>query len=198
VVNVVATQRGRSDPDRFLVMTAHYDSRATDVMDARVDAPGANDDASGVAATLEAARLLSRYPTDATIVYAALAGEEQGLFGGGILAAHAKAGGWRVEAVLNNDVVGNTRGSSGVVDNTTVRLFAPRLPPTRRLRSWRASSTAAATTPPSSWRATRRSASPSRPRATSGSTRTCAWRVAYPTATCRRRWTSPTSPASPR
>ena len=129
VVNVVAVQRGRLDPDRHLLMLAHYDSRATDVMNAAIDAPGANDNASGVAATLEAARLLSRYPLDGTVVYAALAGEEQDLIGGGILTRYARAQGWEVEGVLNNDIVGNTRGQSGVVDNGRVRIFAPGIPP---------------------------------------------------------------------
>jgi hypothetical protein len=130
VVDVVAIQRGRTDPERHLVMTAHYDSRVSDVMNDTSDAPGANDDASGVAAILEAARLLSRYSTDATVVYAPLAGEEQGLYGGRILAEHARREGWRIEAVLNNDVVGNTRGASGVEDNTSIRLFAAGIPPT--------------------------------------------------------------------
>lgn len=129
VVNVVAVQRGRTEPDRYLIVQGHYDSRVSDVMDALSDAPGANDNASGTAAVLEAARVLSRYDFDATIVYAALAGEEQGLFGGEILAEHALRQGWRVDAVLNNDIIGNTRGISGLVENTTARVFAPGLAP---------------------------------------------------------------------
>jgi hypothetical protein len=130
IVDVVAIQRGRTDPDRYLIMEGHYDTRVTDVMNVISDAPGANDDGSGVAATLEAARLLSRYPTDATVVYAALAGEEQNLFGGRILARFAREQGWRVEGVINNDIVGNTHGGNGVHDNTHIRILAPGIPPT--------------------------------------------------------------------
>jgi Zn-dependent M28 family amino/carboxypeptidase len=99
-------------------------------MDATSESPGANDDGSGTVALLEAARVLTRYPSDATIVYAALAGEEQGLFGGEILARHAKAQGWEVAGVLNNDIIGNIQGSNGVIENTTARVFAPGIPPT--------------------------------------------------------------------
>lgn len=130
VVNVVAVQRGRTDPNRHVIMQAHYDSRVTDVLDALSDAPGANDDGSGTVALLEAARVLTRYPSEATLVYAALAGEEQGLLGGEILARHAKARGWEVAGVLNNDIIGNIEGSTGVVENTTARVFAPGIPPT--------------------------------------------------------------------
>jgi hypothetical protein len=130
IVNVVAIQRGRTRPDHHVLMTAHYDSRVADVLDATSFSPGANDDASGVAATLEAARVLSRYAFDHTVVYAALAGEEQGLFGGEILARHAAEEGWRIEGVLNNDIVGNIHGDDGVIDNTRVRVFAPGIPPT--------------------------------------------------------------------
>jgi Zn-dependent M28 family amino/carboxypeptidase len=130
IVNVVAVQRGRTDPQRYVLLSGHYDSRATDVMDAAIDAPGANDDASGVAATLEAARLLTRHRPDASIVYAALSGEEQGLFGAEILARTAQQEGWRLEAVVNNDIVGNVSGINGVVENTRVRDFAPGIAPT--------------------------------------------------------------------
>jgi len=129
VVNVVAIQRGQTDPTRHVLITAHYDSRVNDVMDATSDAPGANDDASGTAATLEAARVLSKQRFDATLVYAALAGEEQGLLGGEILARYARANGWRIAGVLNNDIIGNTRGQTGVVNNTTARVFAPGIAP---------------------------------------------------------------------
>lgn len=125
VVNPIAIQRGRINPDHYVLMTAHYDSRVSDVNNATDDSPGANDDASGVAAILETARLLSRHPTDVSIVYAPLAGEEQGLIGAGILADYARENGWNVEAVLNNDMIGNTRGITGIVENTTVRVFAP-------------------------------------------------------------------------
>ncbi|MEO7073010.1 MAG: M28 family metallopeptidase [Rhodanobacter sp.] len=124
VMDVVAIKRGERDPQRVIVMTGHLDSRVTDVMNITSDAPGANDDASGVAALIEAARLLSKQDNDATLVFAALSGEEQGLYGGKVLADYAVAQGWRVEAQLNNDIVGNSRGQNGVVDNTTVRVFS--------------------------------------------------------------------------
>jgi Zn-dependent M28 family amino/carboxypeptidase len=124
VMDVLAIQRGTTDPDRVIVISGHLDSRVTDVMNATADAPGANDDASGVAAVMEAARVLSKHRFAATLVYAALSGEEQGLDGGKVLAAYAKAHAWRVEANLNNDIVGNTEGLNGVRDSTRVRVFS--------------------------------------------------------------------------
>jgi hypothetical protein len=124
VVSVIAIQRGTADPNRYVIMSGDIDSRVTDVMDFTSDSPGANDNASGVAGTLEAARVLTKHRFPGSIVYAALAGEEQGLFGGRILAEHAKREGWRIEAVLNNDMIGNIAGINGVVDNTTARVFA--------------------------------------------------------------------------
>lgn len=124
IVNVIAIQRGNTDPDRYVVMSGDIDSRVTDVMDAASDSPGANDNASGVAGTLEAARVLSKYQFNASIVYAALSGEEQGLFGGKIMAQQAQQDGWRIEAVLNNDMIGNIEGINGVINNTTARVFA--------------------------------------------------------------------------
>jgi Zn-dependent M28 family amino/carboxypeptidase len=129
IVNVVAIQRGRTDPGRYVMLTGDIDSRVSDVMDATSENPGANDNASGVAATLEAARILSRYPTDASIVYAGLSGEEQGLFGGEILAERAMEEGWEITAVINNDMIGNISGITGVIDNTSARVFAPGLHP---------------------------------------------------------------------
>ncbi|WP_119718449.1 M28 family metallopeptidase [Cognatilysobacter tabacisoli] len=124
VVSVIAIQRGTTDPNRYVIMSGDIDSRVGDVMDATSESPGANDNASGVAGTLEAARVLSRYKFAGSIVYAALAGEEQGLYGGRILAEQAKRDGWRIEAVLNNDMIGNSAGITGIVDNTTARVFA--------------------------------------------------------------------------
>ncbi|QOW20053.1 M28 family metallopeptidase [Lysobacter ciconiae] len=124
IVNVIAIQRGSSDPGRYVIMSGDIDSRVSDVMDATSDAPGANDNASGVAGILEAARVLSKHRFAGSIVYAALAGEEQGLFGGKILARHAIDNGWRIEAVLNNDMIGNIAGINGIIDNTTARVFA--------------------------------------------------------------------------
>ena len=92
VMDVVAIQRGSSDPDRVVVITGHLDSRCSDVMDTHCDAPGANDDASGVSALLEAARVLSKHKFAATIVYSADSGEEQGLYGGKVIAQYAVAG----------------------------------------------------------------------------------------------------------
>jgi hypothetical protein len=124
VEDVIAIQRGTSDPERVVIVQGHIDSRVSDVMDATSDAPGANDDASGVALVMEAARLLSKEKFPATIVYAALSGEEQGLWGGKLLAATAKARGWKVAAVLNNDIVGNTTGVNGAKDAAHVRVFS--------------------------------------------------------------------------
>jgi Zn-dependent M28 family amino/carboxypeptidase len=124
IVDVVAIQRGTGDPQRVLLITGHLDSRVTDVMDTKSDAPGANDDGSGTAAVIEAARVLSRHRFAATIVYGVLQGEEQGLYGGKLLADYAKSQGWQVEADLNNDIVGNTHGQNGVHDNSIVRVFS--------------------------------------------------------------------------
>lgn len=124
VTDVVAIQRGTGDPQRVVVITGHIDSRVTDIMNVTSDAPGANDDASGVAAVIEAARVLSRHKFRATLVFAALSGEEQGLYGGKVLADYAKAQGWQVQADLNNDIIGNSRGGDGVRDTTTVRVFS--------------------------------------------------------------------------
>lgn len=124
VVSVIAIQRGASDPGRYVIMSGDIDSRVSDIMDFTSDSPGANDNASGLAGTLEAARVLSQRKFNGSIVYAALAGEEQGLFGGKILAEQAQKEGWRIEAVLNNDMIGNITGITGVTDNVTARVFA--------------------------------------------------------------------------
>jgi hypothetical protein len=124
VWNVLGIQRGTTDPNRVIIISGHIDSRVTDVMDATKDAPGANDDGSGTAAVLEAARVLSKHRFPATIVYAVLSGEEQGLYGGKILADYAKAQGWQVGANLNNDIIGNSCGSDGVCDASNVRVFS--------------------------------------------------------------------------
>ena len=123
IVDVLGVQRGR-DPTRVVIVGAHIDSRVTDVMNATSDAPGANDDGSGVALVLEAARLLSRRKFDATIIYAVFSGEEQGLFGGQLLAETAKERGWTVSAMLNNDIVGNTLGQGGAREARWVRVFS--------------------------------------------------------------------------
>ncbi len=124
VVDVIAIQRGTSDPTRVVLIAGHIDSRNSDGMNFTTDAPGANDDASGVAAAIESARVLSKHKFRATIVYAALSGEEQGLYGGKVLADYPKAQGWKVEGDLNNDIVGNTFGEDGVHDSSTIRVFS--------------------------------------------------------------------------
>jgi hypothetical protein len=124
VEDVVAIQRGTSEPNRVIVITGHIDSRVTDILNATSDAPGANDDGSGTAAVLEAARILSHYRFPATIVYGVVSGEEQGLNGSEILARYARAQGWQVEADLNNDIIGNSCGSDGVCDDSHVRVLS--------------------------------------------------------------------------
>lgn len=123
IVSVVAVQRGQSDPNRVILISGHLDSRVTDVMNATADAPGANDDASGVAALIEAARVLSKERFAATLVYAALTGEEQGLHGATIVANWAREQGWDV-INLNNDMVSNVQGQDGNIDTTRIRVFA--------------------------------------------------------------------------
>jgi hypothetical protein len=124
VVNIIAIQRGINEPNRMVMMSGDIDSRVSDVMDFTSDAPGANDNASGVAGVLEAARVLSQYKFNGSVVYAALSGEEQGLFGGKILTAYAQQHNWNIHAVLNNDMIGNITGINGVTDNTTARIFS--------------------------------------------------------------------------
>ncbi len=131
ITNVYAVLRG-TDPvqaKRVYFVSGHYDSRSTDVMDPRAEAPGANDDASGVAVSLECARVLSRLRPAATIVFAAVAGEEQGLNGSRHLAKLATAEGWQVEAELNNDIVGgNTTPGDRFQDKALVRVFSEGIP----------------------------------------------------------------------
>ena len=130
ITNVVATLRG-TDPasaDRVYVVGAHYDSRVTDVLNATDDAPGANDDGSGTSAVIELARVLSRVPSEATIVFVAYAGEEQGLFGSEHFAALAEEQGWNVQGVLNMDIIGSPNGGNGVRDPRAIRLFSEGVP----------------------------------------------------------------------
>jgi hypothetical protein len=127
ITNVVATLRG-TDPGRVYVVSGHYDSRCTDVMDFTSDAPGADDDASGVAVSLELARVLSTRQPAATIVFAAVAGEEQGLYGSRFMAQRFKAAGTDVQAMFTNDIVGSSRADDGTRDPSTIRLFAEGVP----------------------------------------------------------------------
>jgi hypothetical protein len=130
ITNVIATLHG-TDPtssDRVYVVTGHYDSRRTDVLDGTGDAPGANDDASGVSAVIELARVMATHPTDSTIVFAAVAGEEQGLYGSDHLAQVAKDAGWNIQGNLNMDIIGSSLGGNGVRDAHTIRLFSEGVP----------------------------------------------------------------------
>ena len=110
VTNVVATLRGTqpASENRLYVVSGHYDSMCTSPIDAECDAPGANDDASGTAAVLEMARVMAKYEFDATIIFMAVAGEEQGLVGAGYFAEQAKQKEWNIEAMFTNDIIGNT------------------------------------------------------------------------------------------
>lgn len=124
VENVLAIQKGSGDPAHVVLIAGHIDSRVSDPMNFTSDAPGANDDGSGTALVIEAARLLSKQKHRATIVYALLSGEEQGLWGGRLLARHAQSQGWRVAAMLNNDIVGGTHGLDGTIVDDRVRVFS--------------------------------------------------------------------------
>lgn len=129
VVNVVAVQKGTKYPNRYIIMSGDIDSRASNTMDFETDAPGANDNASGMAGAIEAARVLSQYEFESSVVYVGLSGEEQGLFGGKGLAEYAKDNDWEIIGVLNNDMIGNIEGVDGVIDNRTFRIFSEPVPP---------------------------------------------------------------------
>lgn len=126
--NVVAIQRGKTHPNRFIIMSGDIDSRISDPTNYKDDSPGANDNASGMAGTIEAARVLSNYTFENSIVYVGLAGEEQGLFGGKGLAKYVNAQGWEIIGVLNNDMIGNIKGVDGVIDNRSFRIFSEPVP----------------------------------------------------------------------
>ena len=156
-MDIVAIQKGATDPDRYVVMTAHLDSRVSDTMNATSDAPGADDDGSGVAAVLETAQVLSKYKFAASMVYSVDSGEEQGLYGGKVIAQYAHDHHWNVEADLNNDIVGNSHGQNGVSDNTTCGCSRKAPAPWRPKRKPPNGVTTAArwTHPHATWRATR-------------------------------------------
>lgn len=124
VVNVVAVQRGTKYPNRYIIMSGDIDSRVSDPNDYTSDSPGANDNATGMAGAMEAARVLSKYKFESSIVYLGLSGEEQGLFGGQGFAKYAKDNNWQIIGVLNNDMIGNIKGVDGVIDNRTFRIFS--------------------------------------------------------------------------
>lgn len=124
VVSVLAIQKGSIDPNRYVMMSGDIDSRVTDPLNGTSDSPGANDNASGMAGVIEAARILSKRKYAGSIIYAGLSGEEQGLYGGEIVAAHALTEGWEIKGVLNNDMISNISGIDGVTDNSTARVFS--------------------------------------------------------------------------
>lgn len=130
VVNVIAVQKGASNPNSYVIMSGDIDSRNSDPSDPSGDAPGANDNASGMAGTIEAARLLSKYSFANSVVYVGLSGEEQGLYGGQHMAKIAKEEGWDIIGVLNNDMIGNIEGVDGVIENSTFRVFSEPTPVT--------------------------------------------------------------------
>ena len=130
ITNVVATLKG-SQPDatdRIYVVSGHYDSMCSTPVDAKCDAPGANDDASGTAAVLEMARVMAKFEFDATIVFMAVAGEEQSLLGSTHFAEQAKQKNWNVDAMFTNDIIGNSLGGNGIRDRGTVRVFSEGVP----------------------------------------------------------------------
>ena len=128
--NVLATLKGTDPNDkRVFLISGHLDNMRTNVMDSLEDAPGANDDASGVAAVLESARILSKHGFPTTIIFMAVSGEEQGLLGANYMAGKAKQGNWIIEAVLNNDIMGsNHSNETNIIDNTRIRVFSEGLP----------------------------------------------------------------------
>lgn len=128
--NAVAILKGTDPNDkRVYVVSGHLDSRVTDVMNRTSNAPGANDDGSGVAGVIEAARIMSRYKFPTTIIFVAVSGEEQSLLGSGFMADKAKKEGWNVDAMLNNDMIGSNNSSeTQIIDNTRLRVFSEGLP----------------------------------------------------------------------
>jgi hypothetical protein len=135
IVNVVATLPGTQDAsrERLYVVSGHYDSRNTDVMDATGKAPGANDDASGTAAVMEMACVMAKYKFDATLVFMTVAAEEQGLLGAGHWAKQAREKNLNVAGMFTNDIIGSSRADDGRVDNKQVRLFAQSIPATKEM-----------------------------------------------------------------
>ncbi|MEQ8629344.1 M28 family metallopeptidase [Ekhidna sp.] len=130
IVNVLAIKRGKTYPNRYIIMSGDIDSRISDPLNFTDDSPGANDNASGMAGVLEAARVLAKYDFESSILLVGLSGEEQGLYGGKHLAAKAVEEGWNIVGVLNNDMIGNIKGVDGVIDNRTFRIFSEPTNPT--------------------------------------------------------------------
>jgi len=130
ITNVVATLRGSTSPDRMYVVSGHIDSRVTDVLNADANAPGADDDASGVALVLELARVMSTHRSEATIVFTIVAGEEQGLFGSAFQAAQYRAANADIQGMFSDDIVGASTADDGTRDPHTIRLFTEGIPTT--------------------------------------------------------------------
>jgi hypothetical protein len=129
ITNVIATLKGTASPERFYVITGHLDSRVTDVLNFTDDAPGADDDGSGVAVVLELARLFATHQFPGTLVFATVSGEEQGLFGSAFMAQQMKAAGDDVQGMFSNDIVGASQAWDGTrPDPFTVRLFVEGIP----------------------------------------------------------------------
>jgi hypothetical protein len=135
IVNVVATLPGTQaeSKDRIYVVSGHYDTRVTDVMNASDDAPGANDDGSGTAAVMEMACVMAKHKFDATLVFMTVAAEEQGLLGAENWAKLAQQNNWNVAGMFDNDIIGNSRNDEGKKDDTQVRLFAEGVPPIKEM-----------------------------------------------------------------
>lgn len=135
LINVVATLPGvqAESKDRIYVVSGHYDSMPTLPTDATTDAPGANDDASGTAASMELACVMSKYQFDATIIFMTVAGEEQGLVGARLWATNAKERGANIAGMITNDIIGNSKGADGTVVRDRMRLFAEGVPPMKDL-----------------------------------------------------------------
>lgn len=131
ISNIIATIEGTDEPDRVYIITGHYDSRVTDLDNFTDDAPGADDDASGVAVIMELARIMAQMPPPrATIMLAAVAGEEQGLYGSSFFAQQMVEAGKDVQGMFTNDIVGSPKGDDGFVDPNSIRLFGQGIPST--------------------------------------------------------------------
>lgn len=135
IVDVVATLPGTqpASKKRIYIVSGHYDSRVTNIMNDTSFAPGADDDGSGVACSLELARVMSHHKFDATIMFVTVAGEEEGLYGSTHLAEEAKANNWDVQGMITNDIIGSSTAENGQKDGRDVRVFAAGIPPAREL-----------------------------------------------------------------
>lgn len=134
ISNIIATIQGTDEPNRVYIITGHYDSRVSDLNNFTDDAPGADDDGSGVAVIMELARIMAQMPPPrATIMLGAVAGEEQGLYGSNFFAEQMKAAGMDVQGMFTNDIVGSPKGDDGFVDPNSIRLFGKGIPSTENI-----------------------------------------------------------------